>query len=95
MSIQFIGNCADCSGGICTMNCSTALVVTGSEWIAASIWAGVFPAKASAAQVKAYRDRAEDDPSHCSHCDGFGTVWNNADPTSGQSVNCENCGGAK
>ena len=62
MSIQFIGDCADCTAGVCTMNCSTALVVSGSEWIAASIWAGVFPEKASAAQVKAYRAQQEDTP---------------------------------
>jgi hypothetical protein len=56
MSIQQIGkNCADCCDGVCTMNCSGATMATGSEWIAASIWAGVFPSKATADQVIAWR----------------------------------------
>jgi hypothetical protein len=27
----------------------------------------------------------------CEDCDGEGNVWNNADPTSGQRVDCEAC----
>jgi len=30
---------------------------------------------------------------HCQHCDGEGKVWNNADPTSGQYVECDKCAG--
>lgn len=33
------------------------------------------------------------DPEDCPECDGLGNVWNNADPTSGQRVDCEVCGG--
>jgi len=29
--------------------------------------------------------------SHCEECDGEGNIWNNADPTSGQRVDCEHC----
>lgn len=29
----------------------------------------------------------------CPDCDGEGRIWNNADPTSGQSVDCEECRG--
>jgi hypothetical protein len=32
---------------------------------------------------------APSDP--CEACDGEGNVWNNADPTSGQRVDCEVC----
>lgn len=31
---------------------------------------------------------AELDASDCPLCDGFGRIWNNADPTSGQFVAC-------
>ena len=55
MSMNFIGNCPDCDGGVCSMNCSSALLVTGAEWISASIWAGVFPAKATAEWVAEFR----------------------------------------
>jgi hypothetical protein len=55
MSAHIIGDCPDCSDGLCTMNCGSALLVTGTEWIAASIWVGVFPTKATAAQVAAFR----------------------------------------
>lgn len=27
----------------------------------------------------------------CEHCDGYGKIWNNADTTSGQFVDCEIC----
>jgi hypothetical protein len=47
--------CPDCIDKTCAMNCSSATVATGTEWIAASLWAGVFPAKADAAQVAAWR----------------------------------------
>ena len=30
----------------------------------------------------------------CLDCDGHGVIWNNADPTSGQSVDCDACAGA-
>lgn len=33
------------------------------------------------------------EPDCCEDCDGFGRIWNNADPTSGQWVACD-CGGA-
>lgn len=29
----------------------------------------------------------------CDQCDGYGRIWNNADPTSGQFHECD-CGGA-
>lgn len=29
----------------------------------------------------------------CPECDGDGCFWNNNDPTSGQRVDCDNCGG--
>lgn len=29
----------------------------------------------------------------CTQCDGEGIIWNNADPTSGQSVDCDACHG--
>ena len=29
----------------------------------------------------------------CPDCDGEGEIWNNADPTSGQSVECDACHG--
>lgn len=32
------------------------------------------------------------EPSDCWDCDGFGVCWNNADPTSGQWVPCDQCG---
>ncbi len=32
-------------------------------------------------------------PSDCLSCDGFGNIWNNADPTSGQRFDCEDCTG--
>lgn len=38
------------------------------------------------------RGAADRDPSGCENCDGFGCVWNNADPTSGQMVPCDVCG---
>lgn len=28
---------------------------------------------------------------NCTTCDGTGTIWNNCDPTSGQSVDCDEC----
>ena len=28
----------------------------------------------------------------CEDCDGYGRIWNNADPTSGQWVPCDTCG---
>lgn len=31
------------------------------------------------------------EPSRCPRCDGFGRIWNNSDPTSGQWQPCE-CG---
>lgn len=49
-----LGDCPDCAEGECSMNCSSAIQCTGSEWIAASIWAGVFPQRASAKQVGEY-----------------------------------------
>lgn len=56
MSDHSIGSpCADCVDGGCTMNCSSSERASGSEWIAASIWAGVFPQKASAEQVRNWR----------------------------------------
>lgn len=30
----------------------------------------------------------------CTECDGEGRIWNNADPTSGQSADCEHCSGS-
>ena len=33
------------------------------------------------------------DQIECRDCDGEGVIWNNADPTSGQSVACEACKG--
>lgn len=30
----------------------------------------------------------------CPDCDGDGRIWNNADPTSGQWVECDACGNA-
>jgi len=30
--------------------------------------------------------------SECPVCDGHGRIWNNADPTSGQWVPCDECG---
>jgi hypothetical protein len=35
------------------------------------------------------RMHAENDPSDCESCDGYGRVWKHADPTTGQSVECE------
>lgn len=32
-------------------------------------------------------------PIICPTCEGEGTIWNNADPTSGQGFDCEDCGG--
>ena len=29
----------------------------------------------------------------CNDCQGEGIIWNNADPTSGQSVDCDACHG--
>jgi hypothetical protein len=29
----------------------------------------------------------------CPTCEGEGTIWNNADPTSGMGFDCEACGG--
>lgn len=29
----------------------------------------------------------------CPDCDGEGVIWNNADPTSGQCVDCDACHG--
>lgn len=51
MTIITLGDCPDCVEGVCTMNCTSAVIVTGAEWVAASIWAGIFPSKATAAQV--------------------------------------------
>ena len=31
------------------------------------------------------------DPTDCEFCDGYGRAWNNADPTSGQFHECEEC----
>lgn len=31
------------------------------------------------------------DPSDCENCDGYGCIWNNADTTSGQWVQCDEC----
>jgi hypothetical protein len=31
------------------------------------------------------------DETECPHCDGDGKIWNNADPTSGQFVECQRC----
>lgn len=50
-----IGSCDDCVDGCCTMNCSSAVLVTQKEHLAASMWSGVFPAKATATQVLEYR----------------------------------------
>lgn len=63
MTLHHLGDCEDCTDGICTMNCSSAISVNGTEWIAASIWAGIFPAKASAEQTRAWfeRDRRAQD----------------------------------
>jgi len=33
----------------------------------------------------------DDDDDFCDHCDGDGRIWNNADPTSGQWVECDQC----
>ena len=33
------------------------------------------------------------DEIECRDCDGEGRIWNNCDPTSGQSVDCDACGG--
>lgn len=33
------------------------------------------------------------DEIECPDCDGEGRIWNNADPTSGQSVDCDTCDG--
>lgn len=32
------------------------------------------------------------DEDECPDCDGFGRIWNNADPTSGQWCACDTCG---
>lgn len=37
-------------------------------------------------------ERDSCDEGVCEHCDGEGRVWNNADPTSGQWVECDRCG---
>lgn len=34
---------------------------------------------------------AQDYPTECENCDGYGKVWNNADQTSGQWVPCDVC----
>lgn len=57
MALYRLGDCEDCIDGQCTMNCSSAVLVTGSEHIAASIWSGVFPQKASAQQVREWQAR--------------------------------------
>lgn len=49
-----LGDCPDCADGECTMNCSSAVHCTQTEWIAASMWAGVFPKKATAKQVAGF-----------------------------------------
>lgn len=36
----------------------------------------------------------ETGPVACRECHGEGLIWNNADPTSGQSVDCEHCEGS-
>lgn len=36
----------------------------------------------------------EENEIECTDCDGEGIIWNNADPTSGQSVQCDHCFGA-
>ena len=37
--------------------------------------------------------RSDDDGDDiCEQCDGEGRIWNNADPTSGQWVECDRCG---
>jgi DnaJ-class molecular chaperone len=33
------------------------------------------------------------DEIECPDCDGEGRIWNNCDPTSGQSVDCDACNG--
>jgi hypothetical protein len=60
MAQHMIGTgCNDCLDGVCTMNCSSAVLATGTDWIAASIWSGTFPQKATAEQVRAWqRSRA-------------------------------------
>lgn len=50
--------CDDCVDGACTMNCSSAAIATTREWIAASMWARVFPKKATADQVRQWRASA-------------------------------------
>lgn len=53
---QYVGKpCDDCAEGSCTMNCSGAVQATRSEWIAASMWAGAFPEKATAEQVRQWK----------------------------------------
>ncbi|WP_341209837.1 hypothetical protein [uncultured Sphingomonas sp.] len=54
--MHYVGKpCEDCSEGVCTMNCSGAVTTTRLEWLAASMWAGVFPEKATAEQVRAWK----------------------------------------
>lgn len=50
-----VGDCADCSDGLCTMNCSSAVMTTNAEHISASIWCGSFPAKATSAQLRNFQ----------------------------------------
>jgi len=38
-----------------------------------------------------FAELGKNEPSDCPDCDGFGRVWNNADPTSGQWHPCETC----
>jgi hypothetical protein len=51
------------------MNCSGAEHATGSEWIAASIWARVFPERATALQLRNWRLRELDRRNECPWCD--------------------------
>lgn len=44
-------------------------------------------------EIDAYYIECADSYDHnlCSTCDGYGRIWNNADPTSGQCVPCDVC----
>lgn len=41
------GSCEDCTDGLCSMNCSSAVLVTTAEHIAHDMRMGRFPARSS------------------------------------------------
>jgi len=49
MTMNLYGSCDDCVDGLCSMNCSSAVLVTAAEHIAHDMRMGRFPARSSPA----------------------------------------------